>query len=453
MEANRITRRSLPILIWLAMSVAASAQNWPSFRGPGASGVADATPTPITWNLTSRENVSWTTPIPGLAISSPVVWGDRVFVSTAVGSDSAAGLRTTFSGDLQRDVQPSTDLSRHAWRLLALDKRSGKVVWNRVVVEGIPKSKRYPKSSQATPTPVTDGRHLIVSFGSQGLYAYDLNGRMLWKRDLGVLNAGWFHDPDYEWGFGSSPIIWKNVVIVQCDIQSNSFIAAFDLSTGRPVWRTEREEIPSWSTPVIFETNGRAELVTQATKFARGYDPDTGKELWRLSVNPEVERTPLAEAALKGTLRNSISTPVIGPNLAIVFNGYTDAQPMFAIKPGATGDITPKPDQTQSESIAWRVNRNGQLMPTPIVYQGQLYLLGGNGVLGAYDVQSGQLIYRQRVGMGGSFSASPVATDGKLYLSSEDGDVFVVKAGRTFELLATNSIGESSWRRQLFRAA
>jgi outer membrane protein assembly factor BamB len=415
-------RRTLPIVLWVAACVSVSAQNWPSFRGPQASGVADGSPTPVTWNVSTSQNVLWTTPIAGLAVSSPIVWSDRVFVSTAVSSDPAAGIRTGLYGD----VQPAADVSKHSWRLIALDKRTGKVVWDRVASEGTPKTKRHPKSSQASPTPVTDGQRVIVSFGPEGLYAYDFDGKLLWKRDLGVLNAGWFYDPDYEWGFGSSPIIWKNLVIVQCDIQKNSFIAAFDLASGRPVWRTDRDEIPSWSTPAIFEANGRAELVTQATKFTRGYDPNTGKELWRLSGNSEI----------------AIPTPIIGPNLVIVSNGYTPVQPIFAIKPGATGDITPKSGQTQTEFIAWSMNRGGPYIPTPVIYKDQLYVLGINGVLTTYDVRTGQRVYQQRLGGGGSFSASPVAADGKIYLSSEDGDVFVVKAGPTYELLATNPVGE-----------
>jgi outer membrane protein assembly factor BamB len=415
-------RRVFPILLWVAACASLSAQNWPSFRGPAASGVAEGSPTPVTWNVATGQNVLWKTPIAGLAVSSPIVWGDRVFVSTAVSSDPAAGIKTGLYGD----VQPVADASKHSWRLIALDRRNGKVLWDRVATEGTPKTKRHPKSSQASATPVTDGQRVIVSFGSEGLYAYDLDGKLLWKRDLGVLNAGWFYDPDYEWGLGSSPIIWKNLVIVQCDIQKNSFIAAFDVANGRPVWRTEREEIPSWSTPAIFEANGRAELVTQATKFTRGYDPMTGKELWRLSGNSEI----------------AIPTPVIGPNLIIVSNGYTPVQPIFAIRPGATGDITPKAGQTQSEFIAWSMNRGGPYIPTPVIYKDQLYVLGINGVLTAYDVRTGQRVYQQRVGAGGSFSASPVAADGKLYISSEDGDVSVVKAGPTYELLATNAVGQ-----------
>ena len=182
---------------------------------------------------------------------------------------------------------------------------------------------------------MTNGKQVIVSFGSQGLYAYDFDGKLLWKKDLGVLNAGWFFDPDYEWGVGSSPIVYKNMVIVQCDIQRGSFIAAFDAASGKEVWRTQRDEIPSWSTPTIFEANGKAEIVTQATNFSRGYDPDTGKELWRYSGNSEI----------------AIPTPIVGPGFVVITNGYRGVQPIFALKPGATGDITLKGDDTKGASL------------------------------------------------------------------------------------------------------
>jgi outer membrane protein assembly factor BamB len=416
-------RRLLPFVICILATASLSAQHWPSFRGANAAGVAEGKPTASKWNVSTGENVVWKAPVPGIAVSSPIVWGDRVFVSTAISSDPNQTLRTGLYGD----VEPVSDQSKHTWRLIALDKKTGKVVWDRLVHEGIPKTKRHPKSSQASPTPVTDGRRVIVSFGSEGLFAYDFDGKQLWTQDLGTLNAGWFFDPDYEWGVGSSPIIYKDKVIVQCDIQKNSFLAAYDVATGKQAWRTNREEIPSWSTPTIFESNGRAELVTQATTFTRGYDPDTGKELWRLSGNSEI----------------AIPTPVVGPGLVIVTNGYRGVQPIFAIKPGASGDISLKGDQTKSDFIAWSTTRGGPYIPTPVVYRDQLYVLLNNGVLAAYNVTTGQRIYQERLGgTGGSFSASPIAADGKLYLSSEDGDVFVVKAGPAYELLAKNSIGE-----------
>ena len=420
---RRCTSILTSAVVWFTACAVLSAQNWPSFRGPSASGVAEGKePTAVKWNASTGENILWKTPLAGVAVSSPIVWGDRVFVSTAVSSDPSSGIRTGLYGD----VEPAKDVSKHSWKLVALDRRTGKVLWERVAHEGIPKTKRHPKSSQATATPVTDGRHVIVSFGSEGLYAYDIDGKLLWTKDLGVLNAGWFYDPDYEWGVGSSPIIWKSLVIVQCDIQKNSFIAAFDVTTGQPAWRTAREEIPSWSTPAIFEHDGRAELVTQATTFIRGYNPESGKELWRLGGNSEI----------------TIPTPIVGPGVIIVTNGYRGVQPIFAIKPGATGDITLKGDATTNEFIAWSTNRGGPYIPTPVIYGDLLYVLAINGVLAAYDVKTGQRVYQERVAGGGSFSASPVAADGKLYLTSEDGDVFVVRAGPKYELLATNPMSQ-----------
>lgn len=418
----RGVRPALIVLSCIAASASPGAQNWPGFRGANAAGVADGTPTAIKWNAPAGENVAWKTPVPGVAVSSPIVWGDRIFVSTAISSDPNQGIRTGLYGD----VEPVTDSSNHTWRLLALDKRSGRIVWDKLAYEGVPKTKRHPKSSQASSTPVTDGRHVIVSFGSEGLYAFDFDGKLLWKKDLGVLNAGWFFDPDYEWGIGSSPIIYKNMVIVQCDIQRHSFIAALDTDSGKEIWRTGRDEIPSWSTPTIVESNGRAELVTQATTFTRGYDPMTGKELWKYSGNSEI----------------TIPTPVAGPGLVIVTNGYRGVQPIFAIKPGATGDITLKNNATQSDFIAWSTTRGGPYIPTPVIYGDQLYVLLNNGVLASYKISTGEQVYQRRLGNGGSFSASPVAADGKIYCTSEDGDVYVIKAGSEYQELAKNAIGE-----------
>lgn len=417
-----MSRFTIMVAAWLVAGATAAAQQWPAFRGANASGNGDGAPTPVTWNVATGDNVRWKTPIPGVAVSSPIVWGDRVFVSTAVSSDPDVGIRTGQYGD----VEPIDDASPHSWRLYALDRITGDVVWERIAHEGIPKTKRHPKSSQASSTPVTDGQRVVVAFGSEGLYAYDFDGELLWQRDLGVLNSGWFYDPDYEWGMGSSPIIWNNKVIVQCDIQEGSFIAAFDVATGEPVWRTAREEIPSWSTPTIFEVDGRAELVTQATTFTRGYDADTGDELWRFSGNSEV----------------TIPTPVVGGGFVIITNGYRGIQPIRAIKPGASGDITLGEGETSNESVVWSTTRGGPYIPTPLVYGDLLYVLQGNGVVATYDLATGERVYQQRLGNGGSFSASPVGADGKVYFSSEDGDVFVVRAGREYALLATNSIGE-----------
>ncbi len=253
-----------------------------------------------------------------------------------------------------------------------------------------------------------------------------MKGNPLWKQDLGIIDAGWFFDPDTEWGAASSPIIYKDTVIIQADKQKDSFIAAYDLKTGKQRWRTAREELPSWGTPTVYQGAPRSELITHATKFIRGYDPDSGRELWRLSGNSEIT-TP---------------TPILGDGYFIVTNGYQGIQPIYAIKPGASGDITLEPDQTTSEFIAWSSKRGGPYTPTPVIYNGLLYILTNNGVLSVYRAKTGERLYAQRVGNGGSYSASVVAGDGKIILSSEEGDMYVVKAGEKYELLAHNTMGE-----------
>jgi outer membrane protein assembly factor BamB len=411
------------LVIALTFGALAPAQNWPQFRGPNASGIAEGTkPAPVNWDVEKSQNIRWKTPIPGIAVSSPIVWGDKVFVTTAISTDPTASFRHGLFGD----VEPSTDTSRHSWKVYCVNKRDGKILWEQTAHEGVPKTKRHPKSSQASCTPVTDGRVVVANFGSEGLYAYDLNGKLLWKQDLGKMNAGWFFDPDYEWGIASSPIIYKDTVIVQADVQKDSFVAAYRLRDGSQVWKSTRDEIPSWPTPTIFENKVRTDLITHATKAIRGYDPATGKELWKLTPNSEVT-TP---------------TPIVAHGLVYVTNGYRGIQPIYAVKPGATGDITLKQGQTSSEHIAWSSPRGGPYTPTPLIYGDLMYVVSNQGVLTTFNAKTGERGYQQRLGNGGSYSASPVAADGKVYFSSEDGDVYVVKVGPTFELLAKNSVGE-----------
>ena len=402
---------------------AASAQNWPQFRGPGAGGVVEGQKAAVKWNAEKAENVRWKTEIPGLGHSSPVVWGNKVFITTAV--TSAPKDETRFG--LYGDVAPVKDDPSHKWKVYALDKQTGKILWERVAYEGLPKLKRHPKSTHSDSTPVTDGKYLIALFGSHGLYAYDLKGKLLWKQDLGVLDSGWFYDADYQWEHGSSPVIYKDLVIIQADVQKDSFIAAYSLKNGKLVWKTPREEISSWGSPTVHVGPTRAEVITNGSKAIRGYDPITGKELWRLTPNSEVT-TP---------------TPFVAHDLIFVTSGYAPIQPIYAIKLGATGDISLKDGKDSNTFIAWSKQRGGPYMPTPVAYGDYLYTCSNQGVLTAYNAKTGERIYQERLGgKGGAFTASPVASDGKIFLSSEDGDVFVVKAGPKYELLATNPVGE-----------
>ena len=396
---------------------------WPSFRGAGASGVGDGQGAVVEWDLASGRNVRWKTPIPGIANSSPVVWGDRVFVSTAI---SGAGNMTFRTGDYG-SVAPVDDLSEHIWKLYALDLESGETVWEREVLRGAPRTKRHQKGSQASSTPVTDGRHVVVLFGTAGVLAcYDMDGNLLWQKDLGLLDSGWFYDATVQWGHSSSPIIYGHSVILQVDRQTDSFVAAYGLDDGTELWRTSRDdEIPTWGTPTIATGQRGDELVTNGTTI-RGYDPTTGELRWTLGPNSEI----------------SIGTPVAGPDLVYVTGGYSPVRPVYAIRPGFAGDLSLERGSSASDAIAWSYNRYGTYIPTPIVYQGLLYTLNTNGVLSAYDAQTGESVYRRRIGPGGAFSASPVAADGRLYFASEDGDVYVVRAGPEYVEVSVNDMDE-----------
>lgn len=389
------------------------AQNWPSFRGPSASGVADGQNIPLKWDPVTGIGIAWKTPIPGLAHSSPIVWGDRVFVTTSVSSRSDA----TFKPGLYGAGTASEDTSPQRMMILCLDRRSGKILWERTAYEGVPKEKRHIKSTYANATPATDGTVVVALFGSHGLYAYNFDGKLLWKQDLGRLNVGAYDLPEYEWGTASSPILYRAAAIVQCDQQKGSFIAAFDRSTGRPLWRTERDELPSWGTPTVVPAAKGAELVTNGSNRIRAYDPANGKELWQLA----------------GSSKITAPTPIFAGDLIIVGSGRGPEAPIFAVHTGGRGEI----------AAMWRKEKRGPYMPTPLILGEQLYVLGNAGIFDSYDLKTGADIYRQRIPHQGSgFSGSPVAADGRVYLPSEDGDVFVVRAGRSFELLGRNAMGE-----------
>jgi outer membrane protein assembly factor BamB len=397
--------------------------NWPQFRGRGASGVADG-PAPSTWNAEKSENVRWKTPIPGLAHSSPIVWGDQVFVTTAVATAGEASLRVGLYGD----GGSADDDGPQAFRVYCLDRRTGKILWERTACESAPKGRRHTKASHANSTPCTDGQRLIAFFGSQGMFCYNLSGELLWKLDLGVLESGPYNAPGLQWGFASSPIIYRDLVIVQCDVLKQPFIAAYDLKDGRNVWLTPRTDVCTWSTPTVVEGSGRAELIANGFQQSAGYDPLTGKELWTMNGGGDVP----------------VPTPLSAHGLIFLHSAHGPASPIFAIRPGASGDISLERDATSNASIVWSVPRGAPYIPTGVVYGDYLYACKDNGLLTCYEARTGKQLYQQRINDKTSLAltASPVAADGKVYFTSEDGDIFVVKAGPTFELLATNPMGE-----------
>ena len=405
--------------------------NWPGFRGVSSSGVATNSHPPITWDVTTGANIAWKTPISGLAHSSPIVWGNRVFVTTAVpAQDDAVMFRHGNAANTNVDaINRSThDDVMYTWRVYALDRETGKILWNKTAHEGVPRSHRHVSQTQANSTPATDGTHVVVWLGSEGLYCYDVNGALLWKKDLGALKSGYVIDPSYEWNTASSPVIYKNLVILQVDLIKDSFIAAFDVKTGKEVWRTSRaDEVPSWATPLVYEGPTRTEIVTLAPNYARGYDPLTGKELWRLGKH-SIYAAP---------------SPIAGPGLFVITSGSGNSvQPIYAIRAGVSGDITLKDDEEKNAAVVWSKLRGGAFIPTPILYDGLLYVTNEGGILAAYKIDTGERVYQQRMTRGGSYSSSAVAADGRIYVSSEDGDVIVAKAGPSFEKLAQNQMNE-----------
>jgi outer membrane protein assembly factor BamB len=404
----------IALVALFAVSVRAQTGNWPAFRGDNAAGVAATGHPPSVWDVGSSRNIRWKLALPGLGHSSPIVWGDRVYVTAAVPLEKTSDELKIGDSD-EAGIDPAKDLVRHSWRLYAIDRATGKVVWERTAHEGVPRIKRHAKSSHASATPATNGKVVVALFGSEGLFCFDANGTILWKQDLGVMDLGLVDDPTYQWGPASSPIIVDNLAIVQNDRHKDSYLIAFDLATGKEAWRSPRAEWPAWSTPVVMRAAAGTELVTNSPHYIRGHDPRTGKELWRV-------QDPGGEV--------KVVTPVAAEGMVIVTGGYpSGARPIYAIRPGG--------------EIAWKADNGSPYTPTPLVYDGLLYVLRDNGVVTVYEVKTGARIYQQRLAVGaGGFSASPVAADGRVYFTSEDGDVFVVRAGRTFELLARNTMGQ-----------
>lgn len=413
-------RRLLALCLFLCFGAAAAqAQNWPSFRGSNASGVAEGHKTPVNWSIEPSRNINWKTPIPGLSHASPIVWGNRIFVITAIGATNS-DFRPK-----DRGIDSADNNAKHSWRIYCLDKLTGRILWEQTAYEGVPRAKRHTKASHANSTPATDGKYVVALFGSEGLACFDMNGKLVWKQDLGILNPGLASDPTSEWGHSSSPIIYRNLVIVQCDGHKQSYIAAYNLRNGKQVWRVERGELPTWSTPTVYEGKSRTELISNAGRYVRGYDPLTGKELWRFSNNNTEVKMP---------------TPVTAHGLIYVTGGYPAGSPIYVFRPGASGDISLKEGEESNPFLAWRQSRGSSYTGTPLIYGDYLYISADNGTLTAYHANTGERVYQQR--LPSTFSASPVAADGKLYLASEDGEVFVVRAGPKFELLATNPMNE-----------
>ncbi|MDH4241922.1 MAG: PQQ-binding-like beta-propeller repeat protein [Phycisphaerae bacterium] len=395
------------------------AENWPGWRGDG-SGISNEKDLPLEWS--EQENVKWKTSIPGTGHSSPIVWKNHVFVTTAVAGDESV---ESFKGGIYMGGnRDKPDDSEYTYRLICLDADGGSIRWSKDVLQQKPKTRRHTKNTYASETPVTDGKYIFASFGSAGLYCVDFEGEVVWKRDLGTLRV------QRGWGTGSSPVLFKNTIIVNCDSDDDSYITAFEKTTGEPVWRTERDEGASWSTPYLFEAKGRTIVVTNAGKRMRGYDAETGKLLWECAGGSMI----------------TVPSPVSTKDMVFLSSGHSISflpQPIIAIRPEASGDITPTGGKTQSQGVAWLHSKGGPYVASPIAVDNYLYVPLDRGTLTAYEAQTGKIIHEeQKLGDRNTITASPAFGDGRLYIQTEDGECYVLKMGPTLEILAVNKLDE-----------
>jgi outer membrane protein assembly factor BamB len=401
-----------------------SNRQWPSYRGYFASGFLDKAYLPDSFNFETGYHVKWNIEVPGLGLSCPVIWNNRVFITTAISEKDKEGYLPGMYGD----IEPVNDSSEHTWKVYCIDKGSGNIIWEQDAYRGIPKVKRHPKSSHANATIATDGSHVIAFFGSEGLFCYDVNGKLLWKRDFGLINSAWNVVESAQWEFSSSPVIFKDKVIIQADALNVAFVAVLDLQTGETLWRKERQEFSNWCSPNVYFDDSKPRVVVNGYKHRGAYDLDTGEEIWKMSGGGDIP----------------VPTPIIWKDLIFFNSAHGQNAPLMALKNSARGDIPyPSSEEKPGDDFAWFYNRQGAYMTSVLVYDDLLYQLRWNGSLSCLDPRTGEIIYRETVNPS-SFIASPVASDGKIYLVSEDGDLYIVKTGREYKLLRKIPLGEVS---------
>lgn len=390
-------------------------ENWPQWRGPASSGVAVSDSVPMEWSDT--QNILWKTEIPGRGHSSPIVWGKHIFLTTAIEGEAVPGAKAPvhlIDGKPWSHPQALGADHKNTLKVLALDRDSGKVLWERTVYEGLMSDSRHRKASYASPTPVTDGKRVYAFFGTEGVFALDFQGHLKWKTTVGTITS-------VSVGIGTSPVLYKDLLILQCDSEdgADSFLVALNTRTGHEAWRVARKVEISWATPILVRTGARDELVTMGNQIIVAYDPATGKELWHS----------------KGLESNAVPSPVAAHGLVYAPTGYPTKR-LYAIRPGGEGDVS-------ATHVAWTYDRGTAYVASPIVYGNYLYLVSDKGILTCLDAATGEVKYDDgRVPAPASFIASLLAVDGKILEFSEDGDTFVVQAGPKHEVLRTNSLKE-----------
>lgn len=392
------------------------ARQWPGFRGYMSSGVLDNANLPESFDLRKMTNIRWKVEVPGLGISSPVVWDNKLFITTAVSLADKQGLKPGIYGN----ISSVDDSSEHEWKVMCFDKNTGQILWDETSCQGVPKMKRHPKSTHANSSVATDGRYVVAFFGSEGLFCYDINGNLQWQKNFGILKSVYFEAETAEWEFASSPIIYRGALIIECDVLENSFIAAYDLKTGKELWKTSRDEYPGWCTPNIYTNDGKSFVVVNGYKHRGGYDFETGKEVWWMSGGGDIQ----------------IPTPIVENGMIFFNSAHGKSSPVIAVRTSAKGDITLGRDENKNEYVKWSLPRGGSYIHTMLLYGNHLYNVNWNGTVMCLDPSTGNEIFKAKLGSSKSFIASPVASDGKIYIVDEEGTVYILQDGDRFMLLA-----------------
>ncbi len=404
-------------MLLLAIVTQLRADDWPQFRGPKSAASAEKMNLPDVWS--KDKNIVWQTDLPGRGWSSPIVWQDRVFVTSVINDKTPVPRPGLYIADLLGKTPPG----EHRWQVLCVDMKTGKIQWQRDAKKGTPGGPIHIKNTYASETMGADAERVYAYFGNVGVYCYDHQGKELWSKELAP------HKTRMGWGTAASPVLFKNRLFIVNDNEDKSYLLALDAATGKEIWKVERAEKSNWATPFVWENALRTEIITPGSDKVRSYDLD-GKLLWEFT----------------GMSVISIPTPSANADFLFVSSGYILdlKRPVYAIKPGAKGNITLGPKATSNEFIAWCQKTAGSYHPSPLIYDGLLYVLLDKGYLTCYDAKTGKEIYgKTRIDPSSDkFTASPVAADGKIYVISEDGDTFVIRAGPKFEVLAKNSLDD-----------
>jgi outer membrane protein assembly factor BamB len=407
------------LLIACTGRIAFSQDNWPQFRGPDSTGVSTNSNLPDRWSAT--ENVAWKTSVPGRGWSSPIVWGDKVFLTTCVnlGESETPKKGLYFGGDRAKPPE-----SEHQWKTICLNLKTGDVMWDQLAHQGVPATPIHLKNSYASETPVTDGQRVYVYFGNVGVFCYDLDGKPLWKKAIDP------HKLRFGWGTAASPVVYQDRVYIVNDNDEESYLLALDARTGDELFRVDREgEKSNWATPYVWKNSKRTELITTGTKFNRAYDLE-GRLLWEMTG---------------GMSSITIAVPYAKDDLLYISSGYVmdPLKPVYAIRPGASGDITLDKDATSSDSVAWCNKTAGPYNPSTVLVGDRIYVLYDQGFFGCLDAKTGEAVYKkQRIPEGKAFTASPWSYDGKIFCLNEDGVTFVINTGDEFEILHTNPLAD-----------